>query len=139
MRFLVGCCVGIAATLAWQSYGDPARAIIASSYPELGWLAPQSAIAQTVASATVPAGASLDPKQMKAISLDLTAVRQKVDQLTAGQEKMARDFTKLQAAEQGILDKISAPPPRPAGATPGRDRCRARCRARPSHHAASFH
>jgi hypothetical protein len=48
-------------------------------------------------------------------------VRQKVDQLAAhvaaGQEQMTRDFaTKLQAAEQDILDKISVPPPQPPAA-----------------------
>ena len=45
-----------------------------------------------------------------------TAVRQSFDQFAAGREQMARDIAKLQAAKQGILDKISAPPPRPAGA-----------------------
>jgi len=48
------------------------------------------------------------------MSADLAAVRQKVDQLAAqvaaGQDQIVRDFTaKLQAAEQDILDKISAP------------------------------
>jgi hypothetical protein len=44
-------------------------------------------------------------------------VRQRVDQLAAGQEQMTRDFTtKVQAAEQNILDKISVPPPQPAAA-----------------------
>jgi len=42
-RVLITFCVGIAATLAWQSYGDAARQIIASSYPQFGWLAPQAA------------------------------------------------------------------------------------------------
>jgi hypothetical protein len=56
MRFLVGVCVGVAATLAWQSYGDAARAMVASSYPQLGWLAPQAAVApQPAAVAPQPA------------------------------------------------------------------------------------
>jgi len=42
-RFLIAFCIGVAATLAWQSYGDAAREIIASSHPQLGWLAPQAA------------------------------------------------------------------------------------------------
>src|SRR5215470_1901719 len=29
--------VGVGAALAWQSYGDAARQIIANSYPQLGW------------------------------------------------------------------------------------------------------
>ena len=51
------------------------------------------------------------------MSLGLAALRQSVDQLAAGQERMTGDIAKLQTAAQGILDKISAPPPRPAGAT----------------------
>src|SRR5712672_4471502 len=41
VRFLIIFCIGVAATLAWQSYGDAAK-MIASSYPQLGWLAPQA-------------------------------------------------------------------------------------------------
>src|SRR5215831_17505417 len=41
-RFLIVFCVGVAGTLAWQSYGDAARQMIANSYPLLGWLAPQA-------------------------------------------------------------------------------------------------
>jgi hypothetical protein len=55
-----------------------------------------------------------DPQELKAMSNDLAALRQKVDQLAAqvaaGQEQMARDFAaKMQAAEQNILAKISVP------------------------------
>ena len=100
-------CIGVAATLAWQSQGDAVRETIASSYPELGWLAPQAA-----------------PDSPSPMSTDLVAVRQSVDllaaQFTAGQEQMTRDITKLHTAEQGILedilDKISAASPRPAAA-----------------------
>jgi hypothetical protein len=117
MRFLITFCVGVAAALAWQSYGDAAREMIASSYPQLGWLAPQAAVAQTVPDPSAAATPSLDGQEFKAISLNLAAVRQRVDQLAAVQEQMTRDFTtKLQAAEQEILDKISVPPPQPAAA-----------------------
>jgi len=117
MRFLITFCVGVAAALVWQSYGDAAREMIASSYPQLGWLAPQAAVAQTVPDPSAAATPSLDGQEFKAISLNLAAVRQRVDQLAAVQEQMTRDFTtKLQAAEQEILDKISVPPPQPAAA-----------------------
>ena len=36
-RFLVVFCIGVATTLAWQSYGDTARAVIANSSLQLGW------------------------------------------------------------------------------------------------------
>src|SRR5262245_36676303 len=42
-RFLIVFCIGVAATLGWQTYGDEARQMIASSSPQLGWLAPQAA------------------------------------------------------------------------------------------------
>jgi hypothetical protein len=122
MRFLITFCVGVAAALAWQSYGDPAREMIANSSPQLSWLAPQAAVAQNAPATIVPTTSSPGPQELKAMSLNLAAVRQKVDQLAAqvvaGQEQMARDFTaKLNAVEQDILDKISVSPPQPAAAT----------------------
>ncbi len=119
-RFLIMFCMGIATTLAWQSYGDAAREMIASSSPQLGWLAPQAApVAQTAPNMIAPAAPtapSPDRQQLNAMSLSLAALRQSVDQLAAGQEQMTRDITKLRAVEQDILDKITAPPPRPAAA-----------------------
>jgi hypothetical protein len=117
-RFLITFCSGVAATLAWQSYGDVVRQTVASSYPQLGWLAPQAAIAQTIPDTIAPPVPSPDQQELKTISLGVAALRQRVDQLAAGQAQIARDFTtKLQAAEQDILDKISpAPPPAAAPA-----------------------
>jgi len=122
MRLLITFCIGVAVALAWQSYGDAAREMIANSYPQLSWLAPQTAVAQTAPDTIAPTTSPPDPQELKAMSADLAAVRQKVDQLAvqlaASQQQMARDFaTKLQAAEQDILDKISAPPLQPAAAT----------------------
>jgi flagellar hook-basal body complex protein FliE len=119
MRLLITFCIGVAVTLAWQSYGDAAREMIANSYPQLSWLAPQAAVAQTAPDAIAPTTSSLDPQQLKEMSADLAAVRQKVDQLAAqvaaGQDQMARDFAdKLQAAEQEIVATISVPSPQPA-------------------------
>ena len=113
-RFLITFCIGVAATLAWQSHGDAIREMIASSHPQLGWLAPQAA----------PDAPSPDLQQLKAMSTDLGVVRQSVDHLAArfvaGQEQMTRDITKLHAAEHDILedirDKISAASPRPVSA-----------------------
>ena len=127
---LVTFCSGIAATLAWQSYGDAAREMIANSYPQLGWLAPQppptAQNAPDVIALAAPAAPSPDQQQLNAMSLD--AVRQSidriaasqeqiarsVDRLTAGQEQMTREITKLQAVEQYVLYKNSEHSPRPA-------------------------
>src|SRR5437763_16515109 len=55
-RFLILFGIGVGATLAWQSYGDTAREMIASSSPPLGWLAPQAdAVAPSAASTAAPA------------------------------------------------------------------------------------
>ena len=111
----------------WVKVGVIA-AVSASVFAFLAWgfpiLPPQAA----------PDRPSPDLQQLKAMSTDLVAVRQSVDQLAAqfvaGQEQLTRDITKLQdilenivklhETEQGILenllDKISAPPPRPAAA-----------------------
>ena len=133
-RFLITFCVGVAATLAWQSYGDAAREMIANSSPQLGWLAPQAAsVAQSAPDAIAPAASGApagDPQQLNSVSFDLDAVRQSVDrivagqeqitrtvdQLAAGQEQMAREINKLQAIEQYMLYKNSEPPTRPAAA-----------------------
>jgi hypothetical protein len=104
-RVLVSFCFGIAATLACQFfYNDAARETIAKSYPQLGWLKPQATVAQTIPETIMPAIASLDGQELEAISLDLSEVRQRVDQLIAHQEQMGRDFT---AKVQDVLDKIS--------------------------------
>src|SRR5258707_11528439 len=80
-----------------------------------------AAVAQTLPDMIVPATSSPNPQDLKAVSLGLAAVRQRVDQLAAqvaaGQEQMTRDFTtKRHAVEQDILDKISGPAPQPAAA-----------------------
>jgi hypothetical protein len=106
--------VGVAATLAWQAYGDVARQLITTAVS-----APHQ-------------------QQLNAISLDLDAVRRSIDglaigignsiaasqeqttrsidQLKAGLEQMTHEIAKLQAVEQYVLHKNSEPPPRPAPA-----------------------
>jgi hypothetical protein len=37
VRYLVAICIGVAATLAWQSYGELPKRIMAAGAPELGW------------------------------------------------------------------------------------------------------
>jgi hypothetical protein len=136
-RFLITFGVGVGAALAWQSYGETAREMIANASPQLTWLAlPAAPVAQdpaeTIAPAA-PAGAPAAPfpdQQFGAVSLDLDALRQGVDriaanqdqmtrsigQLAAGQEQMTREIAKLQSLEQYLLYKNSEPPPRPAPA-----------------------
>src|SRR6267154_2283739 len=136
--FLITFCIGVAATLGWQSYGDAAREMIASSYPQFGWVAPQPLSSAhnspDVIAPAVSAAAPPDQQQLNAMSLD--AVRQSIDRIAtgfaagqeqitrsvdriatsvvAGQDQMTREISKLQAVEQYVLYKNSEPPPRPS-------------------------
>jgi hypothetical protein len=104
-RLLITFCIGVVAALAWQSYGDAAREMIANSSPRLSWLAPSAALGAQAAAAPAP-----DQNQLKAISIGLAGLQQRVD-LAAAQEQMAGDITnRLQAVEQDIADKILVPP-----------------------------
>jgi len=95
-RFLITFCIGVGATLAWQSYGDEAREMIANSYPQLGWLAPRPApTAQNAPDAialAAPAAPSPD-QQLNAMSLD--AVRQSVDRIATSQEQITRSIDRI--------------------------------------------
>jgi hypothetical protein len=113
--FLITFCIGVAATLGWQSYGDAAREMIASSYPQLGWLAPKSAAnaenAPEVVALATPDAPSPDHQQFKALSHDLDVVRQSVDRIAASQEQIARSFDKIAASQEQIthgVDRIAA-------------------------------
>jgi hypothetical protein len=116
-RFLIIFFIGVVAAFVWQSYGDAARQMIANSSPQLRWLAPQIAAqaAPDMAAPTVTATPSPDVQQLKAMSLGLAALRQSVEQLAAAHQQMTDEIAKLQATEQEILDKVSAPP-RPTAA-----------------------
>ena len=120
-RFLIIFGMGVGTTLAWQSYGDQIREMIANSSPQLGWLAPQAALAETVPEAEpiAPATASSERQQLEVMSISLAAMQQSIDQLTAhlvvNQQQMASDNARL---KQDILAKLNSAP-RPV-ATPAR-------------------
>jgi hypothetical protein len=119
VTFLIAFCFGVVATLAWQSYSDAPRGMIANLSPRLSWLAPSPA----PVGADTPVTQSSDQEGLKTISFGLAEVRQRVEeiaaQLAAVQEQMTRDISnKLEVVEQNIFDKVSAVPPRPAAAQP---------------------
>ena len=115
-RFLITFCIGGASTLAWQSYGDAARAMIANSYPQLGWLAPQAEpVAQNVPETIALVAPSFDQQQLNAMSLDLDAVRQSVDRIAtsiaASQEQMTRSVDRIASSQERIartVDQLAA-------------------------------
>jgi hypothetical protein len=131
--YLLALCIGVAAYIAWQSYGQATKQIIAAKAPELGWspeakemiaswvqhlrtpagsesTAVQPSVQETrVASAAetppvkVSATPSIDPEQVHQIARDLATLRQTVDQLAASQDQMVHQIDVLQSSNQEIL------------------------------------
>jgi hypothetical protein len=97
--------------LGWSK--EPAQtetASIQAAVPQ----APQAApVAEAVAPSAPPAPA-VDPEQVHEIQLTVAAMRQSLDQITSGQDQMAREIARLQSADAEILAKIPAPPRQPA-------------------------
>ena len=115
VRYLITFCIGVAATLAWQAYGEVARETIASSSPQLGWFAPPVApVAQAAPDMIAPAAQAApapDQQRLEAISLDLAVVRQSVDQLAASHEQAMRSVDQLaggQAQMTRTVDQLAA-------------------------------
>jgi hypothetical protein len=99
-RLVVTFGIGVAATLAWQPYGDTARMMIASASPQLGWLAPRAAHG---------AVAAAPPSQQahNAVLSDFDTVRERIDRLTASQEQTTRAVAMLAASQERIADEIA--------------------------------
>jgi hypothetical protein len=135
-RYLVAICIGVAAALAWQSYGEAAKQLFATRAPELGWSPeakhliaswveqlgwtkpPAGSENTPVQPSTLEAGASkpptapsIDPERIQQMARDLATLRQTVEQLAADQAQVTREIVKLEAADVEILEKIPAPPP----------------------------
>ena len=133
-RYLVAILIGVAATLAWQSYGDATKQIIATKAPELGWspeakqmiaswtlgwTKPSAPVAQTApenVAPKAPATVSLNPDQLQQITGSLTTLRETVEQLTAGQDQMTRVIDRLESAVTELIVKMPEPPPQPPAA-----------------------
>jgi hypothetical protein len=131
-RYLVAILIGVVATLAWQSYGESAKQIIATRAPELGW-SPEAK--QTIATSiqwigstkppagpekqvapvaqTAPTTPSLDPGQVQ-LTQNLATLRQTVEQLAGGQDQMAREIARLETAVAELIAKIPEPPAQPS-------------------------
>jgi hypothetical protein len=112
-RYFFAVLVGVAATLGWQSYGDDAMESVRARDPWLAWLLPVS-----TTKPTAPVTSPEVQQQLKPMALDIALVRRSVeqfaanlDQLARKEEQMAQAIPPLQAAEQDISQKISAPSP----------------------------
>ncbi len=78
--------------------------------------APAAPAATNAVAPDEPAAASPDRQQIEAMTRDLAALRQSVEQITAGQEQMAREIAKLQAEKEKkhLQRRMPAPLPRSA-------------------------
>jgi len=138
-RFVLTAGIGVGATLAWQSHGDEARQIVAEWAAQRGWsswlplvgLPSDLDVARRQVTPSTPqvpdppqpetvAAAPPSAPQLEAMAQDSAAMRQKLEQLAAGQEQLAagqeqlaQDMVKLQSAVQEIQQKTLAPAPRP--------------------------
>ena len=85
-------------------YGDAARRIIASSSPQLHWLAPHSAPDRTgLAAQGAP---SPDHQRLNEMLLGLDAVRQSVDRIAITQEQTTRDVDQLTAGQKQMARNV---------------------------------
>jgi hypothetical protein len=143
-RYLLAFCIGAAATLAWQSYGEAAKQMFAAKAPELGWspetkqmianlveqlgwtkppatsaVRPSALETPQAAPVAQTAPENVDPEQVHRMAMDLTALRQTVEQLAASQDQMVREIARLKVADGEILANVTpAPPPPPPTVAP---------------------
>jgi hypothetical protein len=102
---------GVAATLAWQSYGDAVRQMIThvASNPDHQQPSNMSldldAIRRSIDGLAVSIGTNIATSQEQ--------TTHSIDQLTARLERMTHEIAKLQAVEEYVLYGNSEPPPRP--------------------------
>jgi hypothetical protein len=89
---------------------------VQSSLPETPQAAPVAQTAPAAVAPSMPIAPSIDPEQVHQIALDLAALRQTAEQLAAGQDQMAREVDRLQAADVEILAKIPSLPSQPPAA-----------------------
>jgi hypothetical protein len=71
-RTLAAILVGVAATLAWQSYGEETKQMIATTAPALGW-SPESK--QLIAGLVQELGWTKQPEEAKAAAVQATALQ----------------------------------------------------------------
>ena len=133
VRFLTVFSIGVGATLAWQWYGDAARAMIATSWPQLASLAPepapppeQTAPEQIAAAPQVTISPELQQlredlaqlkqelQQLKDMPAALASLQQSVDQLAGSQQQIAGTIAKLGTQKPSSPPRpASAPAPKP--------------------------
>jgi hypothetical protein len=114
-RYLVGILIGVATTLAWQSWTKPLADHENTTVRPSALETPQApTVAQTspetVASKASAAAPSLDPEQTQQLTR-LTTLQQTADQIAAAQDEMKRAIVNLASGVVEVLVRLPAPPP----------------------------
>jgi hypothetical protein len=109
-RVAIALCLGAAAIWAWRSYGSPTN----SAPPPMQAALQDASIAQPATTAPNDPGPDSAERQQLEMN-DIAALRQTVEQLTAGQERLTREVTKLQAemlqTDKSLAEKPDKPMP----------------------------
>jgi len=122
-RFLIVFSIGVCATLAWQWYGDAARAMIATSWPQLASLAPEPAPAPEQIAAAPQVTISPELQQLKEDLAQLKQELQQLKEIPGALASLQQSVARLASSQQQIAGTIAklgtqkpASPPRPASA-----------------------
>jgi len=97
-RYLITFSIGIAVTLAWQSYGNATR---------------EAALVKAISLDRDAVRRSLDRIATSQEQMTLR-IERSIGRLAAGQEQTTRQINDVQTFEQYVLDRISTLPPRSA-------------------------
>jgi hypothetical protein len=132
--YVAAICIVAATILAWQSYGEATKQIIATKAPELAWSpqtkqmiagwmqqlgwtkplvveskpAPVTETAPETVAAKAPATPSLDPQQVKQIEADIAAVRQTVERRLADVRATVEQLASSQDQMAREIEKLQA-------------------------------
>jgi hypothetical protein len=133
-RYLVAICIGVAVILAWQSFGEAAKQIIATRAPELGWspeakqriaswvqqlgwtkppvveskVAPVAQTATEMVAPKAPAAPSLNPQQVQQIKTDIAAGRQAIERHLADVRATVEQLAASQDQMAREIEKLRA-------------------------------
>jgi hypothetical protein len=101
-RYMLAICIGVATTLAWQSYGQAVKQIIATTAPGIGW---SSEAKQTIASWVEQLGWTKPPAGAE-IATARPPVPETAQTATVGPDKVAPKAASLdpQQVQQIALD-----------------------------------
>jgi ElaB/YqjD/DUF883 family membrane-anchored ribosome-binding protein len=133
-RYLVALCIGVAVILAWLSYGEATKQIIATGVPELGWspeakqmiaswvqrlgwtkppvvaskAPPVTQTAPEMVASKAPAAPSPNPQQVQQIETDIAAVRQAVERHLADVRATVEQLVASQDQMAREIEKLQA-------------------------------